>query len=253
LAKEVGITEPPFRYLTPLPPDNGERFFSEYLFEQKKRNMIVDCHPQNDRCQCEMCACKKDAIWHEHISPKTLFNPYLEKNMQIADSRKNSSAKLGKKTIYDNEEVIFSEENSDLVVVDKIPAAAAVVPHETAITAPPSFPTQQYQQQVLYNMVPNPYGMMPNPYGMVPNTMWNHPYQPNCATTNFPMIFPPQYPYQKQQLAVQPRKTQTEDCCQKRAWHRQMKRKGRPPHDDNCHTKLAWRGTSNPFSYNAEM
>ena len=31
LAKEAGAEEVPFKWVEPLPEDNGERFFSEYL------------------------------------------------------------------------------------------------------------------------------------------------------------------------------------------------------------------------------
>ena len=54
LAKMAGAEDLPFKWVEPLPDDNGERFFSEYL---KVREEIKQQCPkqQNDRCPCLKC------------------------------------------------------------------------------------------------------------------------------------------------------------------------------------------------------
>jgi hypothetical protein len=47
--------DPPFTDVEALPPDNGERFFSEYLPIRRAIVASVSEHPLNDRCQCQKC------------------------------------------------------------------------------------------------------------------------------------------------------------------------------------------------------
>jgi hypothetical protein len=47
-----------------LKPDNGERFFSQYLLEQRERNKELGKHDLNDRCQCRKCAANPIPLLH---------------------------------------------------------------------------------------------------------------------------------------------------------------------------------------------
>ena len=55
IALSVGCQDVPFPDTRRLPEDNGERFFSEYLIEQKERDKVPR-HPLNDLCPCGECA-----------------------------------------------------------------------------------------------------------------------------------------------------------------------------------------------------
>jgi hypothetical protein len=57
--------EVPFPSARPLPPDNGERFFSEYLIEETKRQGAIKEHPLNDRCHCPKCGSNSVQLNHE--------------------------------------------------------------------------------------------------------------------------------------------------------------------------------------------
>ena len=56
MAKKVGWDKEPFPFARPLPEDNGERFFSQYLAQHKQRVKTFPEHPDNSRCQCNNCA-----------------------------------------------------------------------------------------------------------------------------------------------------------------------------------------------------
>jgi hypothetical protein len=62
----------PFEDTRELPPDNGERFFSQYLEEQQQQNETVTPHINTDRCQCKKCGNNPAQLLHETISP-TIF------------------------------------------------------------------------------------------------------------------------------------------------------------------------------------
>jgi hypothetical protein len=47
-----------------LPQDNGEEFFSDYLFAQRQRNTVFGKHDTNSRCQCNKCAANPEPLPH---------------------------------------------------------------------------------------------------------------------------------------------------------------------------------------------
>jgi hypothetical protein len=47
-----------------LPQDNGEEFFSDYLFAQRERNRVFGKHETNSRCQCNKCAANPVPLPH---------------------------------------------------------------------------------------------------------------------------------------------------------------------------------------------
>ena len=53
-ALEAGCQDIPFKEAKPLPPDNGERFFGEYLVENKERSKF-GVHRTTRRCMCRQC------------------------------------------------------------------------------------------------------------------------------------------------------------------------------------------------------
>ena len=67
LAEATGYPRQPFQHVRPLPEDNGERFFSEYLVQQRERAKKYTPSPLNDRCQCPSCGTNTIPLWHESV------------------------------------------------------------------------------------------------------------------------------------------------------------------------------------------
>jgi hypothetical protein len=223
IAKELGLSLP-FEKVRELPPDNGERFFSQYLESQNKRNLEVIPHHLNDRCQCEQCACNSDAIWHEIFSERLLYNPYTKTTLQVAKARKtlpSSTLRQKNPAITESTNMVNSTTKNDYPVA--LPSKDAndfslslrqnnPISRTPWILQPPS-------GLLMYGSNFNP------PQISFPSARLNfsHPY--HHPQFYYPMNF---------NILNQGHKPQTEDCCAKRAYHRINKRKGRPPHDLNC-------------------
>jgi hypothetical protein len=70
LAREAGAEDVPFKWVEPLPEDNGERFFSEYL-EQRKQIVQDFPNQQNDRCPCSKCATTQEQKQQQPVVAKS--------------------------------------------------------------------------------------------------------------------------------------------------------------------------------------
>lgn len=81
LAREAGLTLDVHTYVEILQQDNGERFFSEYLFEQSER---IECgvryHKETNRCLCNNCG------GGNHV------NPYAKRITQSINKNDHSVA-----------------------------------------------------------------------------------------------------------------------------------------------------------------
>jgi hypothetical protein len=73
-AFKVGVQgeDAPFHYCCPLPPDNNERFFTEYFTQQKKRNLLLDNTSNIGRCPCEYCLNNSIKLVHETVWPDNM-------------------------------------------------------------------------------------------------------------------------------------------------------------------------------------
>jgi hypothetical protein len=230
-AKSLGL-EPPFQNVQILPPDNGERFFSEYLQEQKARNQNITSHVNNDRCQCPSCAGNPVQLLHEQIAP-TIYNQ--ETDGGYTDNDAISPPK--KKKARMKKEIGSSVKELKTTVIEELPAPVPSVP----IAWPNLWNRPNYQQNLPPFMFQQPQ----------PNSHFNA-WQP-WGPTQYPQ-YPPYPPYlqytqypQNQQSSVavldgpkkRKAKLQTEICCLKYAiWLNTPERHGRPPHDiENCKRK----------------
>ncbi len=75
LARLKGSLSAPHPNARPLPEDNGERFFSEYLHEQRDRNKILLSDPSRDRrCQCNKCAKSESLLPRERQQNMVMTN-----------------------------------------------------------------------------------------------------------------------------------------------------------------------------------
>lgn len=78
LARKAGLGCDVHQDVEVLQPDNGERFFSEYLFEQKERteNNLTASDDVN-RCGCKLCKDSRVEVWNPYrrIQPGVNPNP----------------------------------------------------------------------------------------------------------------------------------------------------------------------------------
>jgi hypothetical protein len=88
LAAAGRYPEVPFPSARPLPPDNGERFYSEYFIEETERQQSIAGHPLNDRCHCTKCGNNSEQLTHkgpaieakkpeEIVAPQRFVRPRL--------------------------------------------------------------------------------------------------------------------------------------------------------------------------------
>ena len=75
LAESIGYPVSPFDYACPLPEDNGERFFAQYLSEQLQREAEVETSPLSDRCYCRACGHNPTPLPHELRSGRASVPP----------------------------------------------------------------------------------------------------------------------------------------------------------------------------------
>jgi hypothetical protein len=215
-AKLLGL-EPPFRDVQILPPDNGERFFSAYLLEQKSRNLNVTPHFNNDRCQCESCANNSVQLMHEIIAP-TIYNE------DIAGVSTNDVA-IGppkKKRARTKKDFSCDVKTIQTTTIEEIPA---MIPS----ARPNIWNPRMYQQHA-------PPFMYQQPHPSVYLNMWQpwgQAQYPQCSQVPFSNFSAPAVPAVAKKKN---KKLQTEICCLKYAiWLNKPDRHGRPPHDiENC-------------------
>jgi hypothetical protein len=87
-----------------LEPDNGERFFSQYLLEQRERNKELGKHDLNDRCQCRKCAANPIPLPHLREAIGSNQNdPSDDLKMPMADEEEDGFAMNGEE--YDEANV----------------------------------------------------------------------------------------------------------------------------------------------------
>jgi hypothetical protein len=74
MAEEAGADDVPFKWVEPLPEDNGERFFSEYLDQRKQ---IIQQFPNQleDRCPCAKCTTTQQQKQQNDFNPNLKLPP----------------------------------------------------------------------------------------------------------------------------------------------------------------------------------
>lgn len=205
-ASKVGIETPPFVNLRIPKEDNGERFFSQYLFQQKERNDKVTPHINNDRCQCILCANNEVPLYHEKAVP-TIMN----ENPKDVITKFQEVVRVPKKRRkVRDEKPVMSEQISD-----------------------------HRENPFLPSMLPSVYNMSNQFSGMIPPIPFNNyygafipPYPQQAGPNN---IFPPPPHFammqQQQPQQLMKRKLQKEYCCYKYCEYINSERRcGRPPH-----------------------
>jgi hypothetical protein len=206
-ATELGLSLP-FGNVRELPPDNGERFFSEYLESQNKRNLEVIPHHLNARCQCDQCACNSDAIWHEMCSEKLLYNPYTKTTLQVAKAQKtlpSCTLRQTIPTITESTNMVNSTTKNDYPV-----ALLSKDANDFSLSWRKKNPINQ-----------TPWFFQPTSglsmYGSNINQPWIS-FQPARFNFSHPYHHPKFFFPMNFNILNQGHKPQTEDCCARRAF-----------------------------------
>ena len=206
LAKQAGCPSPVYNNVRPLPPDNGERFFSEYwpMEKMRKQTFLPSC--LNDLCHCFSCAIPPPNASEEDIVTTDANN--TERN----DPEKRNVAEPSSRRIQDmREETLL------------LPFPKPQENYMQPIVPAPSLPGQTRPPLGAVPLLP---ALPPNLHlaflgaSNMPHTYFNDMYHPDIIANYVP---------------TRPR-VQTNNCgCAKfNAWLLKPKRNGRPPHDSNC-------------------
>jgi hypothetical protein len=82
LAHDAEATNLPFQNLELLNEDNGERFFSVYLKQEKERQQSTYNDPRSDHCQCDKCAADID-LDSAQLPPPTVAAPVVAARVAV--------------------------------------------------------------------------------------------------------------------------------------------------------------------------
>lgn len=231
LASEAGVTELSFLGLRELPADNGERFFSEYLYPQLERNTLLaarreaglDC-PENDRCQCNSCAGNSAPLPHQ------LSNSASCNNEHGADANIAAEAE----TVAPRRQV---EVQRRPPVVQRRPPVVPIEPNPVATPGPNSYGPNP---SLVFPQVNWP-GSMPQSWwsgGGIQHAMMPQYFWPSSSGAVMPQAYGASNVVVGQALGLpkrKRRKIQAEDCCDTFvAWRKKENRMGCPPHCEHC-------------------
>ena len=205
----------PFKQVEPLPADNGERFFSEYI------TWMNETKPQYDnvqsRCLCK--SCNAMAMPVEQRQQQQQPQPTTEAQPTQELVRPNSTPRPN--TMPEERPTATATTTNNYTTATVGQPATNIRPKEHVTT----HKTQQQHHHQLLMMTPQP---QLHQY-MDPNMMMG--YQPMM-----PQMFMP-YPPWTAATCMTP--SAASFCCGRyRHWHNTAGRRGRPPHDDHCHDPI---------------
>lgn len=193
-----------FLDVQPVAPNNGEKFFSEYYFQQVERVETSLRHPVNDLCTCHLCVSHIARATNGGIPPSPAQQHYFAagrtqtKNVQPMDSA-TSQLHAILPTPTSNRttspfEAVTTATSKRTAIISSFPSAS--------LTLASAFPVQLFTPNL------HAHAMRPDPY----NYLSVHPYvPPRAVRTSL-----------NQQI-----------CCV--MYHNWLwKKNGRPPHATNC-------------------
>lgn len=197
LSGQVGWEIKPFPFARPLPEDNGERFYLQYLQQHKLRLRSYPRHPENDRCQCPKCA-------GSGSPPKS-----LQATKQAASATENRGAVPVPMITMDDVPNLASQPKSDTLSL----ARAQQRPYEQAqLSSLPIRPTAWQQTPMMLPVIT----------------------QPLLGQPPWPFVVTPYMLYMYTRNSKRP-KLQREPCCYPFLWWCCLpQRNGRPPHHSYC-------------------
>jgi len=204
LALDVGVSDAPFKNLEPLPADNGERFFSEYLSWMRKTKPTYD---ENDQCRCEQCR-KYQGNGKQRNETNTATTKTKESMLTnpIAETVETTGCTTGNAT---------GDTNGTAELETAAPAATEHrANHQLPQCQSVVRANDQVHQQTQPVTAPQMFWQIPNPFPQ-PMPPWMYPTMPFPAAFQMPHF-----------------------CCGRyRQWHNSTSRRGRPPHDYHCRRK----------------
>jgi len=212
LAVDAGVDRVPFTNVETLPPDNGERFFSQYLLWMREHKPTFD---DNDNCLCDSCA-------------GILSDQNRDGNSVKASQNERVTAQNGRLTVVPTctptkTPTAETNHNNTAKLASAAPGAT------TAHAASMQRPVQENRVEVAAQHVVN-HRVNNTPVNQVhtPPIFWSS-FVPSIST---PMPPPWMYP------AVMPFAAALrvpQYCCNRyMQWHNADSRRGRPPHDHHC-------------------
>ena len=202
LAIDAGVSNGcvPFTNVEPLPPDNGERFFSEYLSWMRKAKPTYD---ENDQCRCEYCR-KYQSISARKKAPATQTETDNTQetltDTHIAGTVDTNTTDLNNATgTYKNTATNLASATTEHRANQQLPQC------QDSVRVQPMQHQQHAQQHIIVPTQP---------------TFWHPSFAPPL-----PWMCPPPmlFPTTMQMPSF---------CCSRcREWHNTDNRRGRPPHD----------------------
>jgi hypothetical protein len=256
LADAAGYAEKPFKFVRPLPEDNGERFFMTYWIQQIQRNKEYPGCNLNDRCYCPDCGRNDVQLCHETLP-----------SLQVQEKLKE-------------------------ITCDSIPVALTCLPcippqrDDTANTLmleqggkrkknnsnmdnPTKRPRKRKSPVQQPPSIPQPLAIATWPWPTMP--AWGAP-PPTMPAWGAPSAMPPWVAPPAMQAwgasssmpawgdipLTQRPVAQQQVCCDKfYKWASQQRRNGRPPHNKDCPNSSNYTykdsSNSNIFTYTAEL
>lgn len=236
-AEIVGLP-PPFLDIRILPEDNGERFLSQYLFEQQKRDQTITPHINTDRCQCCCCGNNMEPLLHEKVFG-TINHQQHEENISLLPLTTSSTKNIQMQPKKKAKTIVKTKQNDATLESNThlLPPCTAMMTAPSIISSSQIVPSMSSNMYGCSNYLPVTTIMYPqrNP----PQNAFFIPWQSWTPHHNIPYY----QPHPLTSAVVVPekkrkRKLQKDICCLPYAiWLNNQDRKGRPPHDISCPKK----------------
>mgnify|MGYP000487924106 CR=1 FL=1 len=217
IALATGVSCVPFPNTEMLPPDNGERFFSEYI------SWLNDTKPPTDslsRCLCGTCntnMTKEQTQEHPRAQPQPQPQPQQPtKQTPTTENDRNTTNHKAN----DEQQNLTTVGKADTVHPNQLPAHQV---HQQQHM----HPQQQQQHAYHHHQQPIP-PRAPQPH--------QHQHHHAMMMMGYAPQTLPQFPPWFMVTNPMPMPTQTAAfCCSRcRCWYNTVGRRGRPPHDGHC-------------------
>ena len=234
LAEQAGFKDwIPFQNVESLPEDNGERFFSEYL-DVLEKNKQYPAHPQNDRCQCPVCAENPIPLQHDPLIPEhSGTNSIATSSRACATTAPPRIDSVGKAVMPFVEKHLNKRQEQQHC--SPLLPPQTIMPQQTQqyiYCGPPSFPHPHLQQARSAYYYPRIHpGCYPVP--TFTTGMKQIPGHTMITSTTTSLGGQQERPTKNR------KQRQKQFCCVNMLVYESKKgRKGRPPrHSENCHTR----------------
>ena len=224
LVAHAGMTKVPFERVEPLPPDNGERFFSECLKLMKDAKPGTDLQ---DRCCCELCSLQPaHKSQQQQATAKEIITHHAD-NAPITTTTTTTTTTINATT-----------EASQINNFAKSPPA----PTPAMVQLPAVQPQKQVPHVQVHHQQCNPRQavmLQQHPHAHQHQQHLHHQQQQQQFA--YMPVYPPIPQLQPWTMTAYP--AAAIYCCGRyQHWHNRPNRRGRPPHDDHCRRSSVEKG-----------